>query len=97
MTIEGSETKGILSKRATRRLPITLSYFSRRNRTKILICICNHNITYDMSRMMPDRGLSNRKQSGVKAKKNRLTYVFTSNANRSEKLLPFIIGKAVQP
>ena len=97
MTIEGSETKGILSKRATRRLPITLSYFSRRNRTKILICICDHNITYDMSRMMPDRGLFDRKQLGVKAKKNRLTYMFTLNADGSEKLSPFIIGKAAQP
>ena len=48
-------------------------------------------------RMAPDRGLSDRKQSGVKGKKVRLTYTFTSNANRLEKLPPFIIGKAARP
>lgn len=47
--------------------------------------------------MAPDRGLSDRKQSGVKGKKVRLTYAFTSNADGSEKLPPFIIGKAVRP
>ena len=48
-------------------------------------------------RMAPDRGLSNHKQSGVKGKKVRLTYAFTSNANGSEKPPPFVIGKAAQP
>jgi DDE superfamily endonuclease len=47
--------------------------------------------------MVPDRGLSDRKQSGVKGKKIRLTYAFTSNADGSEKLQPFIIGKAARP
>lgn len=47
--------------------------------------------------MVPDRGLSDHKQSGVKGKKIRLMYAFTSNANGSEKLQPFIIGKASQP
>ena len=47
--------------------------------------------------MAPDRGLSDRKQSGVKAQKARLTYAFTSNANGSEKLPPFVIGKAACP
>ena len=47
--------------------------------------------------MAPDRGLSDRKQSGVKGKKVRLTYAFTSNADGSEKLPPFVIGKAAQP
>ena len=47
--------------------------------------------------MAPDRGLSDRKQAGVKGKKTRLTYTFTSNADRSEKLRPFIIRKAVRP
>lgn len=47
--------------------------------------------------MVPDRGLSDRKQSGVKSQKTRLTYVFTSNANGSEKLKPFVIGKAACP
>ena len=45
--------------------------------------------------MAPDRGLSDRKQSGVKGKKNRLTYAFTSNADGSEKLPSF--GKAARP
>ncbi|KIM36654.1 hypothetical protein M413DRAFT_424331 [Hebeloma cylindrosporum] len=48
-------------------------------------------------RMAPDRGLSDRKQSGVKGKKARLTYAFTSNADGSEKLPPFVIGKAARP
>lgn len=47
--------------------------------------------------MAPDRGLSNCKQSGVKGKKVRLTYAFTSNADGSEKLPPFVIGKAARP
>jgi len=47
--------------------------------------------------MVPDRGLSDHKQSGVKGKKIRLTYAFTSNADGSEKLRPFIIGKAARP
>lgn len=50
-----------------------------------------------MCRLAPDRGLSDRKQSGVKGKKARLTYAFTSNADGSEKLPPFIIGKAAWP
>jgi len=48
-------------------------------------------------RMVPDRGLSDCKHSGVKGKKIRLTYAFTSNADGSEKLPPFVIGKAAQP
>lgn len=47
--------------------------------------------------LAPDRGLSDRKQSGVKGKKVRLTYAFTSNADGSEKLPPFVIGKAARP
>ena len=47
--------------------------------------------------MVPDRGLSDHKQSGVKGQKARLTYVFTSNASGSEKLPPFVIGKAARP
>ena len=53
--------------------------------------------TDSRTRMVPDRGLSDHKQSGVKGKKIRLTYAFTSNANGSEKLQPFIIGKAAWP
>lgn len=48
-------------------------------------------------RMAPDRGLTDREQSGVKGNKNRLTYAFTSNADGSEKLPPFIIGKPAKP
>jgi len=47
--------------------------------------------------MAPDRGLSDRKQSGVKSKKQWLTYAFTLNADGSEKLIPFVIGKAARP
>ena len=48
-------------------------------------------------RMAPDRGLSDCKQSGVKGKKVRLTYAFTSNADGSKKLPPFIIRKSASP
>jgi hypothetical protein len=47
--------------------------------------------------MTPDWGLSDYQQSRVKGNKNRLTYVFTSNADGSDKLPPFIIRKAAQP
>ncbi|KAF7334753.1 DDE-domain-containing protein [Mycena sanguinolenta] len=45
----------------------------------------------------PDRGLSKERHSGVKGNKVRLTYAFTVNADGSDKLEPFIIGKAKQP
>src|SRR5882762_4637711 len=48
-------------------------------------------------RMAPDRGLSDHRQAGVKGNKNRLTLVFTSNVNGSDKCQVFIIGKAAQP
>jgi hypothetical protein len=47
--------------------------------------------------MPPDRGLADKQLSGVKGKKNRLTYLFVTNANGSEKLAPLIIGKAQKP
>ena len=49
------------------------------------------------NRMPPDRGLSDKKCSGVKGKKVRLTYAFTSNVDGSEKLPPIIISKAKKP
>ena len=54
--------------------------------------------TFDTQiRMAPDRGLTDREQSGVKGNKVWLTYAFTSNADETEKLPPFIIGKAAKP
>jgi hypothetical protein len=47
--------------------------------------------------MVPDRGLATEQNSGVKGKKVRLTYAFTINADGSEKLPAFVIGKAKQP
>ena len=47
--------------------------------------------------MPPDRGLANVQSSGTKAKKHRLTFLFTANANGSKKLPPLIIGKAHKP
>jgi len=47
--------------------------------------------------MPPDRGLSDKKTSGVKGSKVRLTYLMVSNADGSEKLPPLIIGKAKKP
>lgn len=47
--------------------------------------------------MPPDRGLSNKKQSGVKGNKVRITYLFVANATGSDKLPPLIIGKAKKP
>ena len=48
-------------------------------------------------RMPPDRGLADKKTSGVKEKKVRLTYLLTSNADGLEKLPPLVIGKAKKP
>jgi DDE superfamily endonuclease len=47
--------------------------------------------------MPPDRGLMDKQSSGVKGSKKRLTYTFTMNATGTEKLPPFIIGKAARP
>ena len=47
--------------------------------------------------MPPDRGLMDRQASGVKESKKRLMYAFTANADGSEKLPAFIIGKAARP
>jgi hypothetical protein len=48
-------------------------------------------------RVPPDQGLTDKRYLGVKGKKIRLTYAFTSNATGSEKLFPVIIGKAKKP
>ena len=61
-----------------------------------MLCFSIPQLTSECS-MVPDRGLSDQKQSGVKGKKVRLTYAFTSNADGSEKLRPFVIGKAARP
>jgi hypothetical protein len=47
--------------------------------------------------MPPDRGLADKKTSGVKGNKTSLTYAFTANATGSEKLPPIVIGKAYKP
>jgi hypothetical protein len=47
--------------------------------------------------MPPDRGLMTKQMSGVKGVKKRITYALTTNADGSEQLPPFIIGKAARP
>lgn len=47
--------------------------------------------------MPPDKGLAFTAKSGIKSDKQRLTYVFTTNADGSEKLQPLIIGKEKRP
>ncbi|SJL05224.1 uncharacterized protein ARMOST_08590 [Armillaria ostoyae] len=47
--------------------------------------------------MPPDCGLADKKHSRVKGSKVCLTYTFTANADGSDKLEPFIIGKAKCP
>lgn len=47
--------------------------------------------------MPPDRGLMDKPSSGMKGNKKRLTYAFTTNADGSEKLRPFVIGKSACP
>jgi len=47
--------------------------------------------------MAPDRGLATKKMSGVKAKKDRLTYALCANADGTDKLPPYVIGKAQRP
>ena len=47
--------------------------------------------------MPPNYGLLKKATLGVKGNKMQLTYAFTINADDSEKLCPFIIGKAIKP
>lgn len=47
--------------------------------------------------MLPDRGLSDKHNAGVKGKKTRLTYLIMTNTDGSKKLAPLIIGKAYKP
>ena len=47
--------------------------------------------------MPPDRGLSDKKGSGIKGKKLRLTYLLATNADGLQKLPPLIIRKAQKP
>ena len=58
---------------------------------------CDFRVFNDDHRLPPDRGLADKRHSGVKGRKVRLTYAFTSNADGSEKLKPLIIGKAKKP
>ena len=51
----------------------------------------------ETQRLPPDLGLADKKRSGVKGSKVRLTYVLTTNATGSRKLKPFIIGKYGKP
>ena len=46
--------------------------------------------------MPPDHGLINKQLHGVKGSKSRLTYAFTMNADGSERLPPFVIGKSAK-
>ena len=50
-----------------------------------------------MLSLPPDRELSDRQRWGVKGRKAQLTYASTCNADGSETLRPFIIGKAKRP
>ncbi|KZV59542.1 DDE-domain-containing protein [Peniophora sp. CONT] len=54
-------------------------------------------LEYGQDCMPPDRGLMDKQLSGVKGSKSRLTYAVTMNADGSECLPPFIIGKAAKP
>jgi hypothetical protein len=47
--------------------------------------------------MPPDHGLMDKPSSGTKGNKKRLTYAVTTNADGTEKLPPFVIGKAARP
>ena len=47
--------------------------------------------------MPPDRGLMNKCTSGTKGSKKWLTYTLTANADGSEKLPLFVIGKSAHP
>ena len=65
-------------------------YARRRNSDNIITDDLNH-------RMAPDRGLSDKARAGVKAKKTRLTYAFTANADGSDKRPPLVIGRWKKP
>ena len=46
---------------------------------------------------IPDRGMATTSLSGLKKSKQRISILFACNADGSEKLPPFFIGKAAQP
>ncbi|THU88175.1 DDE-domain-containing protein [Dendrothele bispora CBS 962.96] len=73
-----------------------LTRFKERNGLKRFKCHGKAG-SVDPHGMPPDTGLSNRVRSGVKGKKVCLMYAFTANADGSEKLQPFVIGKAQKP
>jgi hypothetical protein len=50
-----------------------------------------------VSRTPPERGLATEKMSGKKKDKFRITVGFACNADGSEKMPPFYIGKAAKP
>ena len=60
-------------------------------------CIYNMDETGLYYRMPPDKGLSTKTLSGVKADKTRITLGFTSNADGSDKRRPLFIAKARKP
>ncbi len=47
--------------------------------------------------MTPNRGLTKETPLGIKGVKNRLTYSMCGNANGSDILPPFVIGKLAKP
>ena len=47
--------------------------------------------------MPPDQGLADKKMSGVKGNKTRLTYTFTANATGSEKLPQLLLERYTSP
>ena len=45
----------------------------------------------------PNRTLATKSHSGTKKSKDRITIALTSNADSSEKFLPWVIGKSENP
>ena len=64
---------------------------------KSFVSILNHSKFMKSTRLPPDRGLSNKQQSGIKGNKIHIMYVFTANADSSTKLDPLVIRRAHKP
>jgi hypothetical protein len=66
--------------------------------TKYKLCdILNMDETGLNWKRTPDRTLVTKSHSGTKKSKDRITIALTSNADSSEKFLPWVIGKSENP
>ena len=88
---ESGELQSDIVKKARKKIAESLFDFELKN-------IFNMDETALFFKMLPDRSLTiDSKTKGVKKMKDRLSIAFACNADGSEKLKPFVIGKTLKP